>query len=279
MECRYCQALNAEDDHRCRRCGRRLRMTPLYTSRSAAALALRYEHSDPTPAKDVSNRAQVATEAPPAPSPRRPITYQPSLFASREVPRVVPFATLAPESIQRQPKREISTEPRIRRPKVVPGQQNLEFAPAPPARRPSEGVIYCDAPVAIPAHRAMAAVLDASVILIGLGIFGLIFHTLAGEIVLSAKSLPLVLAIAGVVAGVYKLLWCLGDGDSAGMRWSRLTLVNFDGKVPGRKQRFYRMGFGFLSLMAAGLGLLWSLVDEETLTWHDHISKTFPTPY
>ena len=31
MECRYCQAANAEDDHRCRRCGRRLRMSPVYT--------------------------------------------------------------------------------------------------------------------------------------------------------------------------------------------------------------------------------------------------------
>ena len=27
-----------------------------------------------------------------------------------------------------------------------------------------------------------------------------------------------------------------------------------------------------------GLGLVWALVDEENLTWHDHISKTFPTP-
>ena len=28
---------------------------------------------------------------------------------------------------------------------------------------------------------------------------------------------------------------------------------------------------------SAGLGLLWSLADEESLTWHDHMSKTFPT--
>jgi len=25
-------------------------------------------------------------------------------------------------------------------------------------------------------------------------------------------------------------------------------------------------------------GLLWSLADEESLAWHDHISRTFPTP-
>jgi len=32
-----------------------------------------------------------------------------------------------------------------------------------------------------------------------------------------------------------------------------------------------------LSLCSLGLGLVWALVDEESLTWHDHISKTFPT--
>jgi hypothetical protein len=31
-------------------------------------------------------------------------------------------------------------------------------------------------------------------------------------------------------------------------------------------------------LIAGGLGIVWILVDEEQLAWHDHISKTFPTP-
>ena len=43
MECRYCQAANTDDDHRCRRCGRRLRMSPVYTGSSAAAPVLQYE--------------------------------------------------------------------------------------------------------------------------------------------------------------------------------------------------------------------------------------------
>ena len=70
----------------------------------------------------------------------------------------------------------------------------------------------------------------------------------------------------------------LANGDTAGQKWTRLRLVNFDGQTPTRAQRFYRTASGFLSLMAGGIGLLWGLVDEETLTWHDHISKTFPTP-
>jgi len=269
MECRYCQALNAEDDHRCSRCGRRLRMTPVYAGASAAAPALHYESS-----------ARVAVEPPPAPAVRKPITYQPSLFTSRELPRVVPFESIAPESVEAPPKRIVVSKPRIRRPKVIPGQQKLEFTPTGARRsRPREGVIYCDAPVAMPAHRAIAVALDASLIVMGLGIFGLIFKFAGGQMAFNAKTAPV---LAGIVAGVvlfYKLLWSLASGDTPGMKWSHLTLVNFDGRVPNRKQRFHRLLSGVLSLAAAGIGLLWALADEETLTWHDHMSKTFPTPY
>jgi len=57
-----------------------------------------------------------------------------------------------------------------------------------------------------------------------------------------------------------------------------MRLVNFDGRPPNRAQRMRRMAAGVLSMLSAGLGLIWVLVDEENLAWHDHISKTFPTP-
>jgi uncharacterized RDD family membrane protein YckC len=74
------------------------------------------------------------------------------------------------------------------------------------------------------------------------------------------------------------LLFVLASGDTAGLRWVQLRLVDFDGRRPNREQRAQRMAGEMLSVIAAGLGLLWSLVDEESLTWHDHISKTFPSP-
>ena len=124
MECRYCQAANADDDHRCRRCGRRLRTSPVYTGSSAAAPVLQYEaapvlqreaapvlqrEAAPVLEYEAAPRLQreaapvLQYEAPPAQSlrrterhrspepsaPRRPITYQPSLFTSRELPLVV----------------------------------------------------------------------------------------------------------------------------------------------------------------------------------------------
>jgi len=237
-------------------------MSPVYTGSSAAAPVLQYE-SAPHGAAEPSAL-------------RRPITYQPSLFTSRELPMVVRFETIAPNSIPPSPRKPQPSAPRQRRRKVIPGQQALEFAHR--SAKPSDGVIYCDAPVAIPAHRAMAAALDASIIVMALAVFGIVFRLAGGTFLLNARTAPMFMGAAAGVAIFYRLLWCLANGDTAGQKWTRLRLVNFDGQTPTRAQRFSRTASGFLSLMAGGIGLLWALVDEETLTWHDHISKTFPTP-
>jgi uncharacterized RDD family membrane protein YckC len=244
-------------------------MTPVYTT-SAAVPALRSEFHE-----SVGPAAGLARERPPA-SPRRPITYQPSLFSGRELPRVVPFESIAP-SVAPPLRQQASPVRRVRHRKVIPGQESLDFAAR--SAKPAEGAIYCDAPVAVPAHRAMAAALDGSMILIATAIFGIIFYLAGGQVAVNTKTLPILVAVVAAFVIFYEILWCLAGGDTAGMRWARLTLVDFDGQRPRRKQRLYRLASGILSLLAAGIGLLWALVDEETLTWHDHISKTFPTPY
>jgi uncharacterized RDD family membrane protein YckC len=255
-------------------------MTPVYSS-SAAAPALHYVNES-KPASKSSSGAAVAEEPALPPLTRKPITYQPSLFSSRELPRVVAFETIAPGVIETPVRKPISPKPRARHRRVIPGQQSLEFAPAAGSGRyahPAEGTIYCDAPIAVAAHRGIAAALDASLIMISLAVFGVIFLVAGGTVAINSKTLPLLVGVAAVVTFFYKLLFSLANGDSPGMRWTRLTLVTFDGQRPTRTQRMQRLASGTLSLCAAGLGFLWALVDEETLTWHDHISRTFPTPY
>jgi uncharacterized RDD family membrane protein YckC len=279
MECRYCQSANADDDHRCRRCGRRLRTGPVYTAASAAAPVLQ---SGVAPVLQYAPEEAARPSRQPAATPRlpttRPVTYQPSLFSSRELPRVVPFETIAPGVLPTPPRKTPPAAPRQRHRRVIPGQQALEFAHAARSPKLLDGAIYCDAPVAVPAHRAMAAAVDASIVVMALAVFGIIFHLAGGVFVLDAKTVPMFLAAAAGVVVFYRLLWCLANGDTAGQCWTHLRLVNFDGQRPTRTQRFYRLASGLLSLLAAGIGLLWSFVDEETLTWHDHISRTFPTP-
>jgi uncharacterized RDD family membrane protein YckC len=133
----------------------------------------------------------------------------------------------------------------------------------------------CAAPVALPEHRAIAAFLDFSMISIALCLLLLpLVFTPAGDL-LTMEALPVVITAALLLGFAYKMLWVMLETDSPGMRWSSVRVLNFDGQRPSREQRVARLFAGALSFLAAGLGLVWALADEESLTWHDHISKTF----
>ena len=64
-------------------------------------------------------------------------------------------------------------------------------------------------------------------IVMALAVFGVIFYLAGGTVAINSKTLPLLVGVAAVVTFLYKLLWCMANGDSPGMRWTRLTLVNF----------------------------------------------------
>ncbi len=267
MQCRYCQAWNDSDERRCLRCGRRLAgrpaidAIPLSTS-TAPAL-------DPLPsAKPIEL---------PAPSPH--LNYQPYLFRDpANGPKVIPIPTLTPmrpkesESVPKRPRQNRGSR------HVSDSQQRLDFQSTPtPIKTQVEAVIYCDAPVALPAHRAIAAAFDAAMVLVAVALFLAIFFVSGGVIAFTKQNIPFFIVVGVVMALFYRLLWCLADGDTPGMRFAGLRLVDFDGRKPDREQRGMRQIAGILSFISAGLGLVWALVDEESLTWHDHISKTFPT--
>ena len=220
----------------------------------------------------------VSTEEIMAPEPETVVprvTYQRSLF--EEMRRVVQMPRTA-SSEPGRPTRASNRAPRRRRP--IEGQQQLDFDSAlDNAETATETVIYCDAPVALPTHRLLASALDISMILIGYGLFLLTFRFAGGNIVLTKQTIPLFGILGAFVALFYHLLFCVSGGDTAGMHWTQLRLMNFDGQEPDARQRTTRLIGGCLSFLAAGLGMVWALVDEESLTWHDHISRTFPSPH
>lgn len=160
-------------------------------------------------------------------------------------------------------------------------QQSLDLLPSPietGLRVSGDTVIQCSAPVAPLVLRALAAAVDGSMVLCALGLL-LATLTFGGvEVVLKDRISMIVFGIAaGSLWLLYKLLFVIANGDTVGVRALRLRVVDFDGRRPTTRQRLYRFAAGWLSVMAATLGLLWALVDEESLTWHDHVSKTFPT--
>lgn len=215
-------------------------------------------------------------------SPQNP-SYQPPLF--RDVsggPKVIPIPMLTPvrpraREDSSQAKRPVRVA-RSRRGSDL--QQSLNFngqSTNNSVNTEVQAVIYCDAPVASPTHRLLAAAIDASLVLVAVGVFLAIFFISGGVMAFTRQNLPFFLSVAVLVALLYRSLWHLAGGDSPGMCFAGLKLVDFDGRHPDRDQRGMRQIASLLSLVSAGLGLVWALVDEENLTWHDHISKTFPT--
>lgn len=286
MQCRYCQNWNEEDERRCVRCGRRLHLSsprpgPDSYPAAATATALALE--------SIPGGQPLAA----APSPRTAVpNYQPSLFRDAAYrdgvagPKVVPIPMLTPS---RQPVRTEGPSRKAR--PAAPrnsrrdpaSQQSLDFYqdkmnPASALGTEVHAVIYCDAPVALPAHRLIAAAFDLSMVLIAVGLFLGVFFLSGGMLLLSKENAPFLISVALLLGIFYRFLWVLGNGETPGMRFAGLRLVNFDGRPPDRDQRAFRQVSSLLSFLSAGLGLVWALVDEESLTWHDHISKTFPTP-
>ncbi len=272
MTCRFCRAGAGEGDHRCQHCGRRLR--------SASSV----QHSAPFPittatAPQLEMDEERITEPRPLARPEikdRPrISYQPSLF--REMQTVIPMPSSNPPAARRASGRPSQSRAR----KTPEGQQSLDFPSDLPVLggTPVETAVYCNAPVALPVHRALAAALDAAVIVLAMTVFLVTFSIGGGEIVFDRQTIPLFIGIATVLGLFYHFLFCLSGGDSPGMRWTQLRMLNFDGQPPDREQRSFRLAASCLSVVAAGLGIVWALVDEESLTWHDHMSKTFPSPY
>jgi hypothetical protein len=60
-----------------------------------------------------------------------------------------------------------------------------------------------------------------------------------------------------------------------GMKYARISLCTFRDESPSRAQRCGRLGALLLSLLPVGLGVVWALFDEEHLSWHDRLSRTY----
>ena len=63
-------------------------------------------------------------------------------------------------------------------------------------------------------------------------------------------------------------------GQTIGMRAWRLQLVSNDGSRISQRQAWLRFGMAMVSLLALGIGFLWSLFDQERRCWHDIVSRT-----
>ncbi len=175
------------------------------------------------------------------------------------------------------------------------GQGNLDFQPnvAQGERILATGVpaqVCGEGHVAPPMRRLMAGGMDVSMVLLGFGAFAVALRfagvylassAAAGEISMpgfgTGKTMWITMAAAMIfISMLYGLIFAIARRETAGMNWTQLQLVTFDGSPLDGRNRAIRFAAAWLSYCSGGLGLLWALADEENLAFHDHISKTYP---
>jgi hypothetical protein len=274
MRCKFCGFTNGEDDHRCLRCQRRIGTAisapPGFSGANALAVAPTFD------ANETQDFLPMPDAAP----------AQGTLFRSAGS-NVIPF-----DQLQRHVTGKLQN---LAPPPARPGKPPAGAKPDPTPAHHQFGIdfnglpvqpvtktnvlaqVYCDRPVATPTHRFVAGAMDAAMVMLGFGMFVVICEA-TGSSFGGGRLFWITMALAfGLVALTYGLVFAVMGHETAGMYWTDLQLITFDGAPVEGKSRAVRVASAWLSFCSGGLGLIWALADEETLTWHDHISRTFPT--
>ncbi|MFN0106754.1 MAG: RDD family protein [Bryobacteraceae bacterium] len=284
MICSRCAYWNNEDEHRCTKCAARLndrRVESAFHSPFHGNVALALQPAAHEPAVAVMDEP---ADPEPRRVPRHAASLQQSLFSLREVGKVVSIDGL--EADRRPAKKPAAQKRRQITASYLPQQGVLEFVPlaGPQTRKLATSVdarIFCEHPVASVSHRMFAALYDLGAIAVMMTVFlGILYWGCEG--LASALADPVSVAILGagiiLIGLLYHSVFLAVRGETPGMRFAGLQLVDFDGRRTTEQQLHMRILGAFFSVLPVGLGLLWALVDEESLTWQDHISHTFPTP-
>ena len=165
MNCEYCQTWILDDDHRCSRCGRRVRSSrgAYPASKSATArvqdLDTLEQRSGPAvPQADTAGQQALFNN----PNPSRLVAFE-SLTSPEE--RASIRARAAGMASQEAPKRARVELRRARPARGSAGQQRLDFFGQEEVLTPPQSHIICDAPVAPIALRIEAALIDAAITL------------------------------------------------------------------------------------------------------------------
>ncbi|PYU06253.1 MAG: hypothetical protein DMG34_06540 [Acidobacteria bacterium] len=130
-------------------------------------------------------------------------------------------------------------------------------------------------PVAQIEERRLSGLIDAACLLFACGGFLALFGSLGGHFAFSKLSTAVYAISFAIVYLQYFSLFTVFGGTTPGMMLRGLRVVDFGGEEPSPRQLLLRAAGYMLSAGTFFLGFLWSQWDEDELTWHDRISRTY----
>ncbi len=129
------------------------------------------------------------------------------------------------------------------------------------------------------ALRAMASLLDAGIVLAAVVLFAAVFARVAGQI---PGGWPALAALAGVTLilhVLYGLFFFTLSDQTPGMRYARIGFCTFADENPTRAALRKRVLMQLLAMAPLGMGLLWALLDDDRLGWHDRLTRMYQRAY
>jgi uncharacterized RDD family membrane protein YckC len=210
-------------------------------------------------AKTMSAKASIAkiiefprfAWAPPSPPPDQlaePVIDRPRIL---EVPEVAPpLPALGGITIEPAAKQEIEKRPGIDIP--------LQTAPL--------------------GQRMTASLIDGAIVAVASALFGFIFWKVTAVRPPRLQIFGFAAAAICLFWAAYQYLLIVYGGNTVGLRVAKLELNRFDGTLPNRSARRWRVLASFLSAASVGMGYIWVFLDEDVLCWHDRITHTYLAP-
>jgi uncharacterized RDD family membrane protein YckC len=130
-------------------------------------------------------------------------------------------------------------------------------------------------PVASIEERRIAALADAACLLFAYGAFLALFGSVGGQFTLSKLSAAVCTATFALVYLQYFALFTIFGGTTPGMMLRGLQVVSFSGETPTPRQMLLRSAGYILSAGTFFMGFVSAMWDEDSLTWHDRMSRTY----
>jgi uncharacterized RDD family membrane protein YckC len=130
-------------------------------------------------------------------------------------------------------------------------------------------------PVASLLERRRSAMIDAACLAFAYGGFLALFGSLGGSFTFSKLSAAVCFFTFAFVYVQYFCLFTIFGGTTPGMMMRSLQVASFSGEEPTACQLFWRAAGYLISAGTFFLGFFWALWDEDGMTWHDRISRTY----
>jgi len=130
-------------------------------------------------------------------------------------------------------------------------------------------------PVASIEERRLSGLIDAACLAFACGGFLALFGSLGGQFAFSKLNAAVYATAFAIVYLQYFALFTVFGGTTPGMMLRGLRVVDFSGGEPSPRQLLLRAAGYMLSAGTFFLGYVWVQWDEDELTWHDRISRTY----